>query len=379
MKWNYYLLAGLALLSSLYTLACNRSLNAKDAETEDPPPAVVENVGGAALLRVAHPEQYPLVEVQSSELQSELNVTGVVTADVSRTIPVVTIAAGRIIQVMARLGDRVTKGQVLMRVESPDVSEAISDYKQAQADDVLLEAQLARSKALYDKGAIAKKDLEIAEDAEEKADVTLAATEERLRVLGADKDHPSSIIDVRAPATGVITDQQVTNASGTQGLAGPNAFAISDITHVWILCDVYENDLSTVRVGDYADIHLNAYPSLVLKGRVGNIGCILDPNIRTAKVRIEVENPGMLLLGMFVRATFHGNGRHARFVVPSSAILHLHDRNWVYLAQGDGSFRRTEVQAGAMLPSGNQEILSGIGKGDRIVRDALLMENTIQP
>ncbi len=379
MKRYYCLVAGLALLANLFTLACNRSLNAKDAETEDPPPAVVENVGGTALLHVTHPEQYPLVAVQSVVTNSEINVTGVVTADISRTIPVVTVASGRIIQVLARLGDRVTKGQVLMRVESADVSEAISDYKQAQADDVLLEAQLARSQALYDKGAIAKKDLEIAEDAEEKADVTLAATVERLRVLGADKDHPSSIIDVRAPGTGVITDQQVTNASGTQGLAGPNAFAISDLTHVWILCDVYENDLPMVRVGDYADIHLNAYPSVVLKGRVGNIGSILDPNIRTAKVRIEVENPGMLLLGMFVRATFRGNDKHSRCVVPPSAILHLHDRNWVYVAQGNGAFRRTEVQAGLLLSSGQQEVLSGIGRGDRIVRDALLMENTIQP
>ncbi len=88
---------------------------------------------------------------------------------------------------------------------------------------------------------------------------------EHLRVLGADKDHPNPIIDIRAPASGVITDQQVTTASGTQGLASPNAFTISDLSHVWILCDVYENNLAFVHVGEYAEIRLNAYPDKVFR------------------------------------------------------------------------------------------------------------------
>ena len=110
---------------------------------------------------------------------------------------------------------------------------------------------------------------------------------ERLRVLGADKDHPTAFVDIVAPASGVITDQQVTAASGTQGLGSPNAFTISDLSRVWVLCDVYENNLGLVNVGDVADIRLNAYPGIVLKGRISNIGSILDPNIRTAKVRID--------------------------------------------------------------------------------------------
>jgi cobalt-zinc-cadmium efflux system membrane fusion protein len=235
---------------------------------------------------------------------------------------------------------------------------------------------LARSKILYAKGAIAQKELEVAQQAEEKADVTVETAAEHLKVLGADKDNPTPVIDIVSPSSGVITDQQVTIASGTQGLSSPNAFTISDLSHIWVLCDVYENDLSLVQVGEYADIRLNAYPNLLLKGRISNIGAILDSTIRTAKVRIEVENPGMIRLGMFVRATFHGTLRHDS-AVRSSAILHLHDRDWVFVSQGDGAFRRVEVVSGAMIPPDRQEIVSGIRPGDRVVADALLLENSL--
>ena len=124
----------------------------------------------------------------------------------------ISLAAGRIIEVHARLGDTVTKGQLLMKVQSADISTAYSDYRQALADQTLAQAQLDRAKILLDKGAIAQKDYEVAVDAEAKAQVTVETTRERLRVLGADPNHPSSIVNVFAPISGVITDQQTTAA-----------------------------------------------------------------------------------------------------------------------------------------------------------------------
>ena len=265
----------------------------------------------------------------------ELNVTGTVMPDVSRNIPVISIASGRILEIHARLGDTVSKGQLLLRVQSADIAGAFSDYRQAIADEVLSRAQLARAKTLLDVGALAQKDYEIAVDTEEKAKVTVLTTEDHLKVLGADKDHPTAIVDVFAPVSGVITDQQVTLAAGTQGLASPNPFTISDMSTVWIVCDVFENDLRHVQLGEFADVRLNAYPERVLRAKISNIGPILDPNIRTAKVRLEVENPGLMRFGMFATATFHGNERKISAIVPSSAILHLHDRDWVYLPGGE--------------------------------------------
>jgi cobalt-zinc-cadmium efflux system membrane fusion protein len=343
-----------------------------------PPPAKVEPEPDASLVKVEHPEQFPLATATRHDAAPELSVTGVVSADVSRSVPAISLASGRVVEIHARLGDTVTKGQLLLKVQSEDISQAFSDYRQAVADAALAKAQLERSKVLYDRGAIAKKDLEVTQDTWDKAAVTVETTQDHLKVLGADPQHPTAIVDIYAPASGVITDQQVTNASGVQGLSSPSPFTISDLSHVWIMCDVYENDLANVRLGEYADIRPNAYPNMVLKGRIGNINPILDSTLRTAKVRLEIANPGMLRLGMFVTATFHGMKKEVRAAVPATAVLHLHDRDWVYAPAGNGQFRRVEVAGGNMLPGKMQEIVSGIEPGQQVVSNALVLQSTVE-
>jgi cobalt-zinc-cadmium efflux system membrane fusion protein len=199
---------------------------------------------------------------------------------------------------------------------------------------------------------------------------------EHLRLLGSDTDHPSGMVDITAPVAGVITDQEVTNAAGIQSL-GTAPFTISDLSTVWVVCDVYENDLATVHVDDLADVTLNAFPGRVFKGKVSNILPILDPNIRTGKVRIEVANPGMMKVGMFVTATFKGRTEQAYVAVPASAILHLHDRDWVYVPVTEKRFRRVMVVGGDLLPDKMQEIRSGISVGQQVVTNPLVLQNTI--
>jgi membrane fusion protein, heavy metal efflux system len=344
-----------------------------------PPAAKVEQETDVSVLQVEHPEQFPVVKAGESMQSATLTVTGVVSPDVSRTVPVISLASGRVVEIRARLGDTVQKGQVLLRVQSPDIAGAFSDYRKAAADEVLVRKQFDRAQILYDKGAISLNDFQVAEDAESKAKVDLETAQEHLHVLGVDKDHPGGIVDIKAPVSGVITDQQVTSASGVQGLAGANPFTISDLSHVWILCDVYENDLANVHLGETAEIRLVAYPDKVLAGRINNIGPILDPNIRTAKVRVEVTNPGALMrVGMFVNASFHGQKKERFVEVPASAILHLHDRDWVYVPAGDKKFRRVEVKAGPTLPDKMQLVLSGIQPGQSVVSSALVMQNAAE-
>lgn len=351
----------------------------KPASGGAPPPAKVEQETDVSLLQVEHSEQFPIVKATESLQAPSLTVTGVVSPDVSRTVPVISLATGRVVEIRARLGDAVQKGQILLRVQSPDIAAAFADYRKATADEVLVRKQFDRAQILYDKGAISLNDFQVAEDAESKAKVDVETTLERLHVLGVDKDHPSAVVEIKAPVSGVITDQQVTNASGVQALAGGNPFTISDLSHVWILCDVYENDLANVHVGETAEIRLVAYPDKVLTGRINNIGPILDPNIRTAKVRVEVANAGALMrVGMFVNATFHGQKKQRLAAVPASAILHLHDRDWVYVPEGEKKFRRVEVKAGATLPDKMQLVLSGIEPGQAVVTNALVMQNAEQ-
>jgi cobalt-zinc-cadmium efflux system membrane fusion protein len=374
--------AGLILTAGLLAglSGCEKKVTAQEnaAAGTGPLPGTVEPDFDPNHFSVPHPEQFPIAQAGEHAAAPELSVTGVVSPDISRQVPVPSLATGRVVEIDARLGDTVQKGQLLFKVRSTDIAGAYSDYRKAMKNEQLAKIQLDRAKILYEDGAIPKSQLEIAQTTEDNAGVDVETASEHLRLLGASPDHPSGIVEVYAPVTGIITDQQITNQSGVQALTPPNPFTISDISRVWVICDVYENNLAQVHLGEYADIHLTAYPGRVLKGRIGNIAPMLDPAIRTAKVRLEVENPGLMRLGMFVTAAFHGLNVEKRATVPSTAVLHLHDREWVYAPNGNGSFRRLEIVAGAMLPGGLQEVISGLKPGDRVVTNALVFQNTVE-
>jgi cobalt-zinc-cadmium efflux system membrane fusion protein len=367
----------LCLVASGFVSSCSRKVDASSTDT-GPRQAVVEQDMDANNFKVDHPDQFPIATAGSYESTSELNVTGNVSPDVSRQVPVISLASGRVIEIDAKLGDYVNKGQLLFKVRSEDIAQAFSDYRKAVKNEELTKVQLDRAQLLYDKGAVPKSSVEIAQTAEDNAKVDVDTTSEHLRVLGSDLDHPTGIVPIFAPVSGVITDQQITAAAGVQALSAPNPFTISDMSHVWVVCDVYENDLAQVHLGEFADIHLNAYPDRVLKARIGNIGEILDPSIHTAKVRLEVANPSIMRLGMFVTATFHGKRLETHASVPASAVLHLHDHDWVYTPAGSGVFKRVEVTGGNMLPGDFQEIVSGIGPGTKVVSNALVLQNTVE-
>lgn len=369
----------LAFFSILCLFGTGCSGGKTDPQAEAPPPLKVERVEDRNVFQVDHPERFDLTQATEHIATPQLRVTGTVSPDISRAVPVISLAVGRVVEINARLGDTVKKGQLLLKVQSADISGAFSDYQKAVADEQLTQTQLERAKLLFDKGAISQNDLQIAQNAEAKAKVDVSNTAEKLRVLGSPTlDRPSGLVEIRAPIAGVITDQQVTNASGVAGLGSPNPFTISDLSSVWVLCDVYENDLSNVHLGEKVDIRLNAYPDQVFAGTITNIGPVLDPNIRTAKVRIEMQNPGLMRPGMFVTATFHAREKQKRAAVPATAVLHLHDRDWVYEPVKGNQFRRKEVVGGDMLAGGMQEIVSGLEPGQQVVANALEFQNSAE-
>jgi membrane fusion protein, heavy metal efflux system len=380
MNRSYVLEISLCLGVILSAAGCGKGTSSVSASEGDtgPHPGTVQPDMDANNLKVDDPSKFPAVTASVYSAASELKVTGVVSPDVSRQVPVPSLSSGRVVEIDARLGDEVKQGQLLFKVRSNDIAGAFSDYRKAVKNEQLAKIQLDRAQLLFDNGAVAKSLLEIAENAEDNAKVDLETTREHLRLLGSDPDHPTGIVEVPAPVSGVITDQQITNASGVTALAAPNPFTISDVSHVWIVCDVYENDLAQVHIGEYADIRLNAYPDRPLRGRISNIGQILDPNLHTAKVRLEVENPGLMRFGMFVTASFHGESREQHASVPATAILHLHDRDWVYVPQQGGTFKRFEVTSGAMLPGNMQEVVSGLKPGQQVVANALVLQNTVE-
>lgn len=364
-------------LLSLLSIGCTKE-SVVDAKVNDEP-GKIEQAPDPNTVTIEHPELFQLVRVELRKVQNELSVTGQVAPDVSRNVPVVALTSGRVVDVRVRLGDDVQKGQLLLTMTSPDMSGAISDYQKFVADERLARTQLERQQLLYEKGAVAQKDLQVAEDTEQKAKVDVQTSAERIRILGGDINHLTPLIEVRAPVSGTIVEQNVTAAAGVKSLDNsPNLFTIADLSHVWVLCDVYENNLSQVHLGDRASIQLNAYPDRKLDGRVSNIGSLLDPNTRTAKVRIDLPNPNRLMRpNMFATIVFVSPGNQSRMTVPVSAILRLQDRDWVFVQQTPNRFRRTEVQT---LPAtaAYQPVLSGLQPGDMVAANALQFSRTIE-
>lgn len=373
----------LLVAASLGVCGCRGKESPGREAAEAPPstPAIVP-VGRNTQVQVANPGQFPLVPVAVRSDTATLNVTGQVQPDPSRELPVLSIANGRVTALHVGLGDLVHKGQLVMEVQSPDVSSAFASYLKAVSDEQLARTTLTRDRLLYDKGAIAQSQLQVAENGETDAQTDLRAAEQQLRILGVDKDHPGDTVKVYAPVTGVVVTQSTT-AAGAAGLTATGAagsLTIADLSHVWVVCDVYENDLAQVHVGEKADITLSAFPGKVREGVISDVGAILDPQLRTAKVRIQVPNPDrQLRIGMFATATFRGQRSEPVLVVPGDAVLHLHDREFVYEPAGSaGGFQRVPVTTGNTLPGNAVEIRSGLREGQQVVARALEMQEATE-
>ncbi len=355
---------GSALLLAFLFTSCSNDAKA--------PPTKAEIVVDPNLYTVEHPELFKLATAETRELPTVLNANGSVTPDVNRTIHVTSQGSGRVVDLKVRLGDYAEKGQLLLTIHSADLAGSFSDYQKALADERLAKKGLDRAQLLYSHGALAEKDLQQADDTEEKARLDVQNAEQHVRILGGDPAHPSSLIELRAPVSGTIVEQNISGFEGIKSLDNsPNLFTIADLTQVWVVCDVYENDLGDVHVGDTAELRLNAYPDKVFRGKVGDISRVLDPTTRSAKVRIVLPNEdGALRPGMFAVATFRSRKAQSRVVVPSTAVMRLQDKDWVFRKDGQ-KFRRIEVRTLGASADGMQQIQDGLKAGDAIVANAL--------
>jgi membrane fusion protein, heavy metal efflux system len=379
MKANLILAGSLFTGAAFLTMTTGCSHEAVKAANIEPA-TTVESVADRNVVTVTNPERFSLAPATARRESDQILANGVVAADVSRTYPVNSLSSGRVVDIRARLGDDVQKGQLLLTMTSPDMAQAISDLEKFRANETLTKTQLDRAQVLNSHGVLAQKDLEVAQDAYDRAKIDTRTAEEHIRILGGDPQHPSSQIEIHAPMAGTIIEQNVTSAAGIKSLDNsPSLFTIADLSNVWVLCDVFENDLARVRVGDRAEIELNAYPERRLTGRVANISKLLDPNTRAAKVRIELANEaGILRPNMFAMVHFVSQGTQTRTVVPSTAVLRLQDRDWVYVKLNDKQFRKTEVQAGAVNADKTQQVMSGLRTGDQVVSDALMFDREVQ-
>jgi cobalt-zinc-cadmium efflux system membrane fusion protein len=365
--------AVLAALAALLLLAasCTRETEAAGTKT------VVDLQPG--VFQVDKPDLFKLVPVETRDLPVELTANGTVNPDVTRTIHVTSLASGRVVDLKVRLGDYVKKGQSLLVISSPDLGSAMADYQKARTDEQLARKALDRAELLFSHGALAEKDLQVAQNAEDKAKVDMQTAEQRVRLLGGDPAHPDAMVNLRAPVSGTIVEQNVAGFEAVKSPDNTNSlFTIADLSQVWVVCDVYENDLGQVHVGDSAQIRLNAFPDRLFPGKVADISRVLDPNTRSAKVRIVLANAdGSLRPGMFATATFRSRKSQASLVVPATAVMRLHDKDWIFVKEGDKRFRQLEVHTGGSTQDGLSRLRDGVTPGQEVVVDALQFSTAV--
>jgi RND family efflux transporter MFP subunit len=311
--------------------------------------------------------------VATTAATESLRVPGVVEPNAYRQVSVTPLVSGRIVSVPAQLGDRVRRGQPVAQVYSPEIAEARTKYTAAKAMLDAHDRELQRTQKLVEIGAASRQELERihAEHAAQTAEVESARS--RLRLLGASTDRPagnaeeSATTNVPAPIDGTVTERLANvglNVEPTTRL-----FTIVDLSNVWIIADVHERDLHRVRAGARATVSANAIPGRSFEGRVGYIDPQLNAASRTAKVRIELDNPrAELRLAMYADVSIESAHAAPMLVVPKDAIQHVGDRQVVYLSRpGEpATFVEREVRPGRVVDE-RIEVVGGLSPGDAVV------------
>ncbi len=324
--------------------------------------------------QMAHVE---VLTVQPSTWTRVLRLTGTVAYNGFLTTPVITQVGGPVGRIVVSPGQQVRNGQPMLYVSSPDYSLLRASYLKARDAHSLAHRNYIRSQDLYAHHAIAERDLQAAESAEIQAQADLQASEQSLRILGIPK--PETLVEtpvspevpVLAPISGEVVERlcapgQVIQAGQTQ------CFTISNTKTVWILANVYENQLAYVHVGDPVTIKTDAYPD-VFQGKISFMGAALDPTSRTLQARIDTSNTGgKLKKDMYVTATVVAGQIKDALLVPDSAVLRdAVNEPFVYIAVNAAQFARRPVKLGASN-DGKTQILAGLQPGDRVAGDGSL-------
>jgi cobalt-zinc-cadmium efflux system membrane fusion protein len=318
-----------------------------------------------------------VLEVQPTTLARTLRLTGTVAYNAFRTTPVITQVSGPVSRVAVVPGQRVKQGQPMLYVASPDYSQLRSNYLKAKDAYALAQKAYARAKDLYQHRALSEQALEQAESAEVQAGGDLVSAQAALKVLGiTDPDAlvqgpPTFEVPVKAPIGGEVVEQNVAVGQLIQP-GSTQCFMISDTSNVWVLVNVYQNDLPYVRVGDVVTIQTDAYPQ-VFQGRISYVAASLDPATRTLQARIATANPGeKLKKDMYVTATVKAGKISNATVLPDAAVLRDNENQpFVYAEASQNQFGRRAVTVGQSV-NGQTEITSGLKPGDHVVGNGSL-------
>jgi cobalt-zinc-cadmium efflux system membrane fusion protein len=310
--------------------------------------------------------------VRETAIRDYLDLPAHIEPDPTRVVRVFAPAGGRITEMKVHPWDRVEQGQTLAEIESSDLARAVAEYHKALVDNQVKQNALDRSKDLLEHKAISEREFQQAQGDAQQAEAEVEAAREQIQVFGMDPDHASTQLLVKAPRSGVILDVGASPGEFSQALAASAPLStIADISTVWVVGDIYEKDLAVTKLGEEAEVTLNAYPDQKWSGRVSVVSFAVDPTTRTMRVRVVLPNPDARIKpGMFggirlVRSSTRG------IVVPTTAVVREGNDAYIFVARANGRFERRAVKLGRSV-DGTLEVLSGFNAGETIVSEGAL-------
>ena len=356
------------LLACAAGFIANCGGSAQPSGTDHPETRFVREEG---LIRVpetsALRESLKVAPAEEQSVEAPITVPGVVEADPAKLIKVTPPVSGRIIQLKKRLGDEVARGDALFTLDSAELAQAYSEAAKAQAALVMAKKNLERQKELHSAGISARKELEQAESDYTQAESEAERSRARLSLLGASLDRDNKrYYTFISPVSGRVTELTGAEGSFWNDTSAP-IMTVADLSSVWLSANVQEKDISVLFVGQTAKISFNAYSGEYFEGKVRYVGALLDPETRTVKVRIAMDNPsGRFRPGMFANVTFAGK-KHVAVVVPSTALVQSGFSTRVFVERSPWQFEPRIVKTGAQLGGDHIEVVSGLSAGERIV------------
>ncbi len=351
--------------------------------------SAAENAANRAALFTVPADQMSHVQIYTvaqAPLVRMLRLSGAVAYNSFQTTPIITQVGGPVSRIVVTPGEHVRAGQPLLYVASPDYSQLRSAYIKARDAFQLADRNLRRTEDLYAHKAVAQAAVEQAESGRTQAEADLQSSEQAIRVLGI--TNPESLVtnplspelSLLAPLDGEVVERLVSPGQLLQAGA-TQCFTLSDMSTVWVLVNIYQNDVAYVHVGNEVTIDNEAYPGVV-RGKIQYIAPALDPTTRTLQARIEASNPGeRLKKDMYVTALVRAGVVPNALTVPDSSVLRdTENMPYVYLQTANNQFARQLVTIGESQ-SGKTQILSGLQAGDKVIGDGSLFlqfQNSLQ-
>jgi len=305
-------------------------------------------------------------------------VSGTIAYDETRTVRVTSPITGRVTGEIAHLGAKLKAGEPLVTLDSPELGQAQSDYVRAQADRNLAERAFLRQQDLYEHGVAPRKDFDQSQDELSRARSEAERARLKLFNLGVKGERTDNRFTLHAPIAGEITERAINPGMEVRpDLAAP-LFVLSDLSHLWVMMDVYEKDIGLIHVGQQVLVKVQAWPEREFPATVDYISRLVDENTRTLKVRCVLPNPDRKLLpAMYAAVEVQSDPGDEGIVIPLNSLFTEGESDWVFVAMDNNRYQKRPVQVGLRLKD-KAVITQGLKPGERLVVGGALLLRTEQ-